>query len=123
MRAPRRGEGASSPRAQSEERAGEDDDPCPEVEDAVSECVVLEPGQSVRRTAAFTGEDVMPLQDLVKDDAVDETAEPDAEQQCRQQRPVLRWVRFRADVPRSEHTAKLPDLAGLKRNSALLIER
>jgi hypothetical protein len=50
------------------------------VEEAIGERVRLEPRDGRRRVAGGAREHVMPLQDLVQQDAVDEAAEAHAEQ-------------------------------------------
>ena len=55
-------------------------DPGASVEEAVGERVGLQPGDGRRRGGRRCRQQVVPLQDLVQHDAVDEAAEPDAEQ-------------------------------------------
>lgn len=59
------------------------------MEEAVGEGVVLEAADGGRRAAALGGEDVVPLEDLVEDDPVDEAAEPDPQQEGRQERRLV----------------------------------
>ena len=82
VRPPRRGEPAlpSTPSVVSVIADG-DEDPRGEVEEAVHECVLLQSGDGVGRVLARAGEHVVPLEDLVKHDAVDEPAEADPQQE------------------------------------------
>ena len=50
------------------------------MEEAVGERVRFQPGHSVDRAFLGAGDHVVPLQDLVEDDAVHESAEGEAEQ-------------------------------------------
>ncbi len=52
------------------------------MEEAVDEGVGLQPRDSRHRVVAGGGQHVVPLQDLVQDDPVDEAAEAEAEQQA-----------------------------------------
>jgi hypothetical protein len=79
--APWRRHVAALPGADVERRAGYDRDPGGGVEEAVGERVVLEAGDARGRAAALAREHVVPLEDLVEDDPVDEAAEPDAQEQ------------------------------------------
>jgi hypothetical protein len=51
------------------------------VEEPVPECVRFQPRHSRWRIVAFAGEHVVPLEDLVEDDSIHETAEADAEKE------------------------------------------
>jgi hypothetical protein len=53
------------------------------MEESVGEGVRLEARDRRLRVAALAGQHVVPLQDLVQDDAVDEAAEPEAKQDAR----------------------------------------
>jgi hypothetical protein len=55
----------------------------------VSRCVLLEPGKAGRRTTAGGTDHVVPLQELVKDDPVDEASEADTHQEARDDRRPL----------------------------------
>ena len=56
-----------------------DSNPGGSVKEAVKECVGLEPCDGGGRVVALVGEHVVPLKDLVKDDAVHESAQADAQ--------------------------------------------
>ena len=69
--------GASSRRCHAQDRGG-DEYPSRQVEEAVDQRVRLQPGEGVHWLASvLSREHVVPLEDLVKDDAVDESAEPE----------------------------------------------
>ena len=59
------------------------------MEEAVGESVVLQATDRGRRAAALVGEDVVPLEDLVEDDPVDEATEADPQQEGRQERRAV----------------------------------
>jgi hypothetical protein len=80
MRAPRGCELAALPGSYQEDRRREHEKPCGQVEEPVDERVRLQPGHGVHRLAAvIASEHVVPLQDLVKHDPVDEPAEAQAQ--------------------------------------------
>ena len=69
--------GASSPRCHARtviSIAPTTRNPGRQVEEPVGQCVRLEPGDGVGRVVAGVGEHVVPLQDLVENDPVDEPA-------------------------------------------------
>ena len=74
MGAPWRGQIASLPSPHRQRRARDYRNPRGEVKDAVGERVVLEPGHPRCGTAPLIGEHVMPLENLVEQDSVDESA-------------------------------------------------
>ena len=62
------------------------------MEKPIGECVVLEPGDGgprKRGVLAVVAEHVVPLQNLMEDDSIDETAEPDANQEPGNEEPRL----------------------------------
>jgi hypothetical protein len=78
-----RGELAALPGAQRQRHRDSDQHPCGEVEESVRERVGLQTGHGAARVLAGVGEHVMPLQDLVQDDPVDEPPEADADEERR----------------------------------------
>src|SRR5829696_1814190 len=64
-----------------------DGDPGERMEEAVRKRVRLEARHRRGRVAALAAQHVVPLEDLVEDDAVDEPAEPDAEEDAGRARP------------------------------------
>jgi hypothetical protein len=77
---PRRCQFAPLPGANQEDGGRRDEDPRRHMEEAVDQRVGLQPGDGVHRLAAVVpGEHVVPLQDLVEDDTVDETAKSEAQ--------------------------------------------
>ena len=76
MYAPRRSEPALLPGTHRHDHRRRDEDPCAEMEEAVGERVHFQVCHGVGRS--ITGEHVMPLEDLVEDDAVQEPAESEA---------------------------------------------
>jgi len=77
---PGRCEVAALPGAHQQNRGHGDEHPRDEVKETVYERVGLEPSHGVHRLAAAVArEHVVPLQDLVERDPVDEAAEPKAQ--------------------------------------------
>jgi hypothetical protein len=75
---PRRRQVAAPPGPEQKDRGGRDEDPRRQVEQPVDEGVRLEPRDGIHPLAAVvTREHVVPLEDLVEDDAVDEAPEPE----------------------------------------------
>ena len=92
--APRWREFTPLPGSRGSDRAGQDCDPSGHMKEPVREGVVLQTTDGVSRTAPLIREQVVPLEDLVKEDAVDESAEADAHEQGREERwtdPVGHW--------------------------------
>jgi hypothetical protein len=81
VRSPRWRQLAPLPGARREDRAGEHEDPGGDVEQPVRERVVLEGADRCRRAATLAGQHVVPLEDLVEEDAVHETTETDAHEE------------------------------------------
>jgi hypothetical protein len=80
---PRRCEFAALPGNHQEDRRREDKDPGRQVEEPVDERVRLQPGDRVHPlSAVVAGEHVVPLQDLMEHDAIDEPAKPEAQDKC-----------------------------------------
>ena len=76
-----------------------DRDPGGEMEQPIPERVRLQPGDRRRGVAALAGEHVMPLQDLVEHDPVDEPTEAEAEQDPRRAGPGERFAGVVICVP------------------------
>jgi len=74
-----RREAALLPGTQHEQHAERDEEPRADVEEAVRQCVRLQPGNCVDRVIVGMDDHVMPLKKLMDDDAVDES--PEAETQ------------------------------------------
>ena len=72
MNAPRRRQLPSLPGPYRQQHATDDEEPCRQVEEPVGEGVRLETGDCTARMVPRVREQVMPLQDLVENDAVDE---------------------------------------------------
>jgi hypothetical protein len=72
-------------------QADDDGDPCSGVEETIRERVVLKSCHGRLGVVALAAEQVVPLKDLVEDDAVHKAAESDAEQDsgCARPRPGL----------------------------------
>lgn len=81
VRAPS-GHVVTAPVSNQERYPHHNDEPCSEVEEPVGESVRLEPRERCIRVACGRGQHVMPLQDLVKDDAVDETSETETKEKA-----------------------------------------
>jgi hypothetical protein len=82
VREPRRREIATLPGAHGQGDTDERHDPRREVEHAVRQRVVLEAGDAGGWMITGRREHVMPLEDLVEQDPVDESSQPDTEQHC-----------------------------------------
>jgi hypothetical protein len=65
----------------------QDQEPSSDVEESIGQCVHLEPGDRLHRL--FVTDHVVPLQDLVQDDAIDEAPEAEAIEQSLQFRRRL----------------------------------
>lgn len=92
--APGRGEFTPLPGSRGSDRTRQDCDPSGHVKEPVREGVVLQTTDGASRTTPFVREQVVPLEDLVKEDAVDESAEADAHEEGREERwtdPVGHW--------------------------------
>jgi hypothetical protein len=75
---------AALPCSQHQARRDGDEDPGRQVEEAVDEGVGLEPRHRVHRLApGIPGEHVVPLEDLMEHDAVDEPAEAESQDERR----------------------------------------
>jgi hypothetical protein len=79
--APRRREFTPLPRPGSRNRARQDRDPGPDVEEAVCKCVVLQPDDGARWVAALVREHVVPLKNLMEQDAIHEATDTNAHQE------------------------------------------
>jgi dipeptidyl aminopeptidase/acylaminoacyl peptidase len=77
-------------RRHQDEHAGDRDDPRRRVEDAVAQCVQLQVLQRVRwRRSA---DHVVPLEDLMEDDAVEESTQSDSEEDGGDDEPRPAWL-------------------------------
>jgi hypothetical protein len=75
-----RGDLTVMPGTEHQPRADGHADPRRDVKEAVRERVRFEPGDRRHRMVAGAREQVMPLQELVQDDPVEESAQPDPEE-------------------------------------------
>jgi hypothetical protein len=80
--APRRRQLAALPGAHRRVSRGRDREPGREVEEAVDKRVRFKAGDGAARMVASAGENVMPLEELVEHDAVDEAAQPETQDEC-----------------------------------------
>ena len=99
VRAPWRGHPSLLPHADGKPHPDEHEDPRRQVEQTVGDRVRLQPGDRRRRVSVGGRQHVMPLQDLVQDDAIDEAAQPDAQQQTGQHG----WSRAPGDESAHDH--------------------
>jgi hypothetical protein len=87
VQAPWRRQLAAVPGADQQNAGHDDQDPGGKVEEAVDEGVRLESGDGVHRLAAVLArEHVMPLEDLMKRDPVDEATKPETQSEGRRGR-------------------------------------
>ena len=61
--------------------SGQYKNPGRRMKEAVCQRVDFQPGNGVHRVAAYVADHVVPLQDLVEEDPVDETTEPEAHEE------------------------------------------
>jgi hypothetical protein len=95
-----------APGGNGHDRGSKHHEPHPQMEESVRECVYFEPRHRVGRIFRGMTQHVMPLKDLVQDDAIHETAEPKPVEKAR----CLRRGRFtdgRPQGPWSNHGPRL----------------
>jgi hypothetical protein len=80
VKPPRRRDASSSPVPNRGDHAGYHQQPRGEMEEAVRGGVHLQPRNRIDRIVIYMAHHVMPLEDLVKEDPVNETSQPQAEE-------------------------------------------
>ena len=83
VRPPWWGKFSPLPRPDRENRTDEDDDPRRDVEETVGEHVVFQPTDGGGGVLSGGGEHVVPLENLVEHDSIQEPAEPNTEKEAR----------------------------------------